>query len=76
MIFKAVEDVSTAFDRITNTGRKTVSTVKETNTASASSYTTVSDAAAATVTSMGQASDKTEEYLSLIHISEPTRPST
>ncbi len=63
MIFKAVEDVSTAFDRITNTGRKTVSTVKETNTASASSYTTVSDAAAATVTSMGQASDKTEEYM-------------
>lgn len=63
MIFKAVEDVSTAFDRITNTGRKTVSTVKETNTASASSYTTVSDAAAATVTSMAQASDKTEEYM-------------
>lgn len=63
MVFKAVEDVSTAFDRITNAGRKTVSTVRETNTASASTYQTVSDAADSTISSMSQASERTEQYM-------------
>lgn len=63
MVFKAVDNVSTAFDKITNAGKKTISTVEETNTASASSYTTVSDAANSTASSMSQASERTEQYM-------------
>lgn len=63
MVFKAVDNVSTAFDKITNAGKKTISTVKETNAASASSYTTVSDAANSTASSMSQSSERTEQYM-------------
>lgn len=63
MIFNAIDNVSAAFDRITNAGKKAGNTVKETNSASASSYTTVSDAASSTASSMSQASERTEQYI-------------